>query len=407
MKRRLSPTEADLASDDHHQPDTASVTMATGSEPWAATVVTAAAAQRARKRFVGVRQRPSGRWVAEIKDTIQKIRVWLGTFDTAEEAARAYDEAACLLRGANTRTNFWPSTATSNGGAGLTENHGHLHHHTPPPSALPSKVTNLLRRRLKRARSISDEHHISASATAQEALGQQQRRQEQEQEEYGASSFQVDDFFSYDSNVDEHGVVKYEEDSPHCSRHAEDEEEDVSEEEEAPLDFGFMDAHPPPPGHVGDAGLFSPFEMMAAVEGETETTEYGGGGGENSAAIHEVTKRMKYERKISASLYALSGVSECLRLRLGNSGAGGHELALSGLRDACMKKRQEQNQEAVVDRVEGRGHEESSSSNSSSSSDVASCPPEAGTISSPSADDVDSDVVMWSSLHLAPICFMS
>ncbi|CAN1169606.1 Ethylene-responsive transcription factor ERN1 [Linum perenne] len=62
-----------------------------------------------KKRFVGVRQRPSGRWVAEIKDTIQKIRVWLGTFDTAEEAARAYDEAACLLRGSNTRTNFWPS----------------------------------------------------------------------------------------------------------------------------------------------------------------------------------------------------------------------------------------------------------------------------------------------------------
>lgn len=57
-------------------------------------------------KFVGVRQRPSGRWVAEIKDTTQKIRMWLGTFETAEEAARAYDEAACLLRGNNTRTNF-------------------------------------------------------------------------------------------------------------------------------------------------------------------------------------------------------------------------------------------------------------------------------------------------------------
>ncbi|XWS64865.1 hypothetical protein CRYUN_Cryun05aG0040600 [Craigia yunnanensis] len=57
-------------------------------------------------KFVGVRQRPSGKWVAEIKDTTQKIRMWLGTFETAEEAARAYDEAACLLRGANTRTNF-------------------------------------------------------------------------------------------------------------------------------------------------------------------------------------------------------------------------------------------------------------------------------------------------------------
>ncbi|GLJ05408.1 hypothetical protein SUGI_0017710 [Cryptomeria japonica] len=59
-----------------------------------------------RKKFVGVRRRPSGRWVAEIKDTGKKIRLWLGTFKTAEEAAMAYDEAACLLRGFNTRTNF-------------------------------------------------------------------------------------------------------------------------------------------------------------------------------------------------------------------------------------------------------------------------------------------------------------
>ncbi|CAI9770495.1 unnamed protein product [Fraxinus pennsylvanica] len=59
-----------------------------------------------KNKFVGVRQRPSGKWVAEIKNTTQKIRMWLGTFDTAEEAAQAYDEAACLLRGTNTRTNF-------------------------------------------------------------------------------------------------------------------------------------------------------------------------------------------------------------------------------------------------------------------------------------------------------------
>lgn len=60
-----------------------------------------------RCKFVGVRQRPSGKWVAEIKNTAQKIRMWLGTFDTAEEAACAYDEAACLLRGSNARTNFF------------------------------------------------------------------------------------------------------------------------------------------------------------------------------------------------------------------------------------------------------------------------------------------------------------
>ncbi|KAI3494979.1 hypothetical protein L1887_37062 [Cichorium endivia] len=60
------------------------------------------------RKFVGVRQRPSGRWVAEIKDSSQKVRLWLGTYDTPEEAARAYDEAARALRGESARTNFAP-----------------------------------------------------------------------------------------------------------------------------------------------------------------------------------------------------------------------------------------------------------------------------------------------------------
>uniref|UniRef100_A0A2N9J8N7 AP2/ERF domain-containing protein n=1 Tax=Fagus sylvatica TaxID=28930 RepID=A0A2N9J8N7_FAGSY len=42
----------------------------------------------------------------EIKDSSQRVRLWLGTYDTPEEAARAYDEAARALRGENAQTNF-------------------------------------------------------------------------------------------------------------------------------------------------------------------------------------------------------------------------------------------------------------------------------------------------------------
>ncbi|XVF58322.1 hypothetical protein PTKIN_Ptkin07bG0056900 [Pterospermum kingtungense] len=370
--------------------------------------------RRARKRFVGVRQRPSGRWVAEIKDTIQKIRVWLGTFDTAEEAARAYDEAACLLRGANTRTNFWPCSPSSNS--------------TP---ALSSKITNLLLQRLKARNNSCAPLPTSPPINQQLKLPEEEYREEttgfldtqltdflNDPEDYSMSNHNINstnanangaDYLTTSLEsclTDNEASARRELDSNFTSSDAAQssrvDDDDFGEEREEDgegghdikaLDFQFVD-------DIGSSCYYSPFQIAEEIEVPVETESFG----DEPSMISAAMKRMTYERKFSASLYAFNGIPELLRLKLDSENVMGRARSeqLMKLQNACNKNKVDKNVKGDDSEMMGKKQEESpqSSFDSSSSTDMGSADMEPYS----AGNDGES---LWSSLDLPPICLLT
>ncbi|KAK4840198.1 hypothetical protein QYF36_002215 [Acer negundo] len=77
------------------------------------TTIQEASSKSNGRKYRGVRQRPWGSWVAEIRDRSRRTRIWLGTFDTAEEAAHEYDRASIRINGPNAITNFTKPSETN------------------------------------------------------------------------------------------------------------------------------------------------------------------------------------------------------------------------------------------------------------------------------------------------------
>jgi hypothetical protein len=107
-EEELSPAALSEVSAGASRPGAPSLGGTAKQSPSKKPRVAAAGPGTTNKKYRGVRYRSSGRWAAEIRDPREGRRVWLGTYCTAEEAARAYDREARRIRGTSARLNFPP-----------------------------------------------------------------------------------------------------------------------------------------------------------------------------------------------------------------------------------------------------------------------------------------------------------
>ncbi|GLU11031.1 hypothetical protein SLE2022_278030 [Rubroshorea leprosula] len=319
----------------------------------------------------------------------RRARVWLGTYDTVEEAARAYDEAGCILCGANTRTNCWPCSPASN-----------------PTPALPSKITSLLLQRL-RARNNTFASLLDSSLINKQEIQGEEKKDDGESGDLFDTQFtdflnDLEDYSIsngyYISNTTANACDYLTTSLESCLTKKADSSgrdlgldycnfSDVAQSSRCDniveegldmeaLDFHFVD-------DIGSSSYYSAFEMAEEIEEPVEAENFSN----KPSVLRAAMKRMKYERKFSTSLYAFNGIPEYLRLSLGLENVKGGrvkaELSIQSLED---KKG-----EGIENEVMGKKVEESLDSPSSS-------------VDTGSSSSNEGEFCLWSSLDLPTIC---